>query len=357
MTDPELHRMASTVLMPGFSGTRVPDWLARAIDDGLGAVLYFAHNLTEDPAGLSARLHALRPDLLVASDEEGGRVTRLHAATGSPYPGHSELGRAGDVRLTQATAAELGQDLRAAGIDLALSPVVDANTDPANPVIGDRAFGSDPRTVALHGAAFVTGMQSTGVAACAKHFPGHGDTRTDSHLDLPVVDIDAATLRGRELGPFAEAIRAGVRTVMVGHIRVPVLDEAPASVAPRAYALLRKELGFTGAAVTDALDMRGLSRYTGATTVEEAVGAGAVAALAAGADLLCLGNPVRDPIGGEAVFSAARDRLLAGIADGSVHPDRLAEAAARMRELARSSIRAPGVLDQRGGGRGSFPRR
>ncbi|GAB3455249.1 hypothetical protein GCM10027570_35870 [Streptomonospora sediminis] len=358
--DPALLRMAHTVLMPGFTGTAVPSWLARAIDRGLGAVLYFAPNLAVGPATLSARLHALRPDLLAACDEEGGRVTRLHAAAGSPYPGHGELGRGTPAR-TRETAAAMGRELAAAGIGAALSPVADINTDPANPVIGDRAFGAGPEQVAAHTAAFVEGLHAAGIAAAAKHFPGHGDTRTDSHIDLPVIGAGLRTLRRRELVPFAAAVEAGTDLVMTGHIVVPELDRAPASVSPRCYALLRSELGFTGAAVTDALDMRGLAAYTGAADRVAGVARGAAAALAAGADLLCLGNPgnlgklgnrggaagaAADPGAGapaadEAVFRAALDGVLAAVDAGRVAPDRLAEAARRVERLLVSGAAAP----------------
>ncbi|MFC4561204.1 glycoside hydrolase family 3 N-terminal domain-containing protein [Nocardiopsis mangrovi] len=332
--DPSVRRMAHTVLMPGFCGTGVPPWLERAItDEGLASVLYFAPNLTEDPAGLSARLHGLRPDLLVASDEEGGRVTRLHAGAGSPYPAHGELGAADDIAHTRGVAAAMGRDLRAAGIDAALAPVVDVNVNPANPVIGPRAFGAEPAAVAAHGAAFTAGLHEAGLLSAAKHFPGHGDTRTDSHVDLPVIDIDMATLRARELVPFRAAVRTGVDMVMVGHIRIPALDDAPASVSPRAYALLRDEVEFRGVAITDALDMRGLARHTGAGSVLEGVARGAVAALSAGADLLCLGNPYTARAGDEEMFAGTRDRLLEGVAAGAVPVERLAEAAGRVERL------------------------
>ncbi|QBI55302.1 glycoside hydrolase family 3 N-terminal domain-containing protein [Streptomonospora litoralis] len=372
--DPALRRMVHTVLMPGFGGTSVPPWLARAIDDGVGAVVYFAPNLGADPAALSAELHALRPDVLAASDEEGGRVTRLHAARGSPFPGHGELGR-GSPERTRATAAAMGRELAHAGIGAALAPVADVNVDPANPVIGDRSFGADPERVAAHTAAFVEGLHAAGIAAAAKHFPGHGDTRTDSHVGLPVIGVDIATLRRRELVPFAAAVAAGADMVMTGHIAVPALDTAPASVSARCYGLLRSELGFAGAAITDALDMRGLAAHTGAGDRAAGVARGAVAALAAGADLLCLGNPadtgraenaeraVGFPGGpggrvaageerrprtprtaaatGEALFRAARDAVLAAVDEGRIGKSRLAEAAGRVEGLLASRSRAP----------------
>ncbi len=332
-SDPQVARMVHTVILPGFRGTTVPTWLARAIEKGVGAVLYFAGNLTADPAHLSDRLHGLRPDLLIASDEEGGTVTRLHAGTGSPYPGHKELGAGGDTRRTREVAHAMGRDLRAAGIDAALAPVMDVNVDSANPVIGPRAFGDDPVLVAEHGTAFITGLRAAGLATAAKHFPGHGDTSVDSHVALPIVDVDMVTLHQRELVPFAAAVAADADMVLAGHIVVPALDDAPASVSPRAYALLRGELGFRGVAVTDALDMRGLARHTGAKTGPTAIARGAVAALAAGADLLCLGNPYTAGHDDSAVFGAVRDRLLEAVSSGTVPVGRLAEAAERVDRL------------------------
>ncbi|WP_245646004.1 glycoside hydrolase family 3 N-terminal domain-containing protein [Nocardiopsis trehalosi] len=332
--------MANAVVMPGFTGTGVPDWLARAIDEGLRSVLYFAPNLTADPAGLSERLHGLRPDLLIASDEEGGTVTRLHAAAGSPYPGHGELGAADDLDRTRDVAEAMGRELRSVGVDAAIAPVMDVNVDPANPVIGPRSFGADPHRVAAHGTAFIAGLRAAGLATAAKHFPGHGDTRTDSHVALPVIDIGMATLRERELVPFAAAVEAGVDMVMAGHIRIPALDGAPASVSPRAYALLREELGFDGVAITDALDMRGLARHTGADTVLEGTARGALAAFAAGADLLCLGNPTTAGEDDEALFTASRDRVLAAVDSGDVPVARLEQAAERVERLIAGRQRA-----------------
>ncbi|MBB4933129.1 beta-N-acetylhexosaminidase [Lipingzhangella halophila] len=331
--DPEVARLAHAVLLPGFSGTSVPSWLARAVEDGLGGVIYFAHNLTADPAGLSAQLHGLRPGLLLASDEEGGTVTRLHAASGSPYPGHAALGAATATTRTYEVAAAMGGDLSRAGIDIAFAPVVDVHVDPDNPVIGVRSFGADPGRVASHGAAFVDGLHAAGVAATAKHFPGHGDTKTDSHTALPVIDIDPATLYERDLVPFSAAVEAGAELVMPGHIRIPALDEAPASLSARCYQLLRTELGFTGIAVTDALDMRAVAHHTGARDAVDGIARGAVAALSAGADLLCLGNPRTAGHPDQAMFSAARDAVLDAVRSGALPRSRLAEAAERVTAL------------------------
>ncbi|HEY0639743.1 MAG TPA: glycoside hydrolase family 3 N-terminal domain-containing protein, partial [Pseudonocardiaceae bacterium] len=208
-----MNELAAGVLLPGFIGHTPPGWLLDAVADGLAGVLYFAPNIggAEQVAELSGTLRAVRPDLLVSADEEGGDVTRLRSATGSHLPGNAALGAVDDEAVTEAVATAIGRELRLVGVDLNLAPCVDVNCDPANPVIGVRSFGSDPALVARHGAAYVRGLQAAGVAACAKHYPGHGDTRVDSHLALPEVPADEATVRARELPPVAAAVAAGAR--------------------------------------------------------------------------------------------------------------------------------------------------
>ncbi|MEV0776691.1 glycoside hydrolase family 3 N-terminal domain-containing protein [Streptomyces sp. NPDC050428] len=321
-------RLVSSVLLPGFHGTEPPAWLLDAVDAGLAGVVYFAHNVPDPKtaAALSATLHARRADLIVASDEEGGDVTRLEAATGSSYPGNGALGEVDDTDVTERVARAIGHDLRAAGIGLNLAPDVDVNADPDNPVIGIRAFGSDAALVARHSAAYVTGLQSAGVAACAKHFPGHGDTAVDSHLRVPQLDADLDLLRRRDLLPFTAAIEAGSRCLMTGHIKALPFGEAPASLNPEAARLAREELGFTGAIVTDALDM-------GAVLAEPGFGPACVQAVLGGADLLCLGNP-SSAEAAESAYRAARDALLDAVARGVLPTDRLIDAGRRARELA-----------------------
>ncbi|HET7046412.1 MAG TPA: glycoside hydrolase family 3 N-terminal domain-containing protein, partial [Gaiellaceae bacterium] len=234
--------------------------------------------------------------------------------------GNLALGAVDDLELTERVAAAIAGDLARAGIGLDLAPVADANTNPRNPIVGVRAFGSDPELVARHVAAFVRGMQACRVAACAKHFPGHGDTSADSHLELPRVegDLEAA------LVPFRAAVVAGVRAVMTGHLLVPALDDVPATISSRiVHDLLRGELGFTGLVVTDALEMRAISAGVG---VEE----GAVRALAAGVDALCLGHDLGD----EAV-DAVRRAIVEAVREGRLTEERLAEAAARVEATAR----------------------
>src|SRR2546430_3529481 len=254
-----IEAVALRCILPGFEGMRAPDWVLRRAADGLGGVILFARNFESKPqlTGLAAELHSARHGLLVCIDEEGGDVTRLEARTGSSYPGNLALGIADTVSLTRDVAAAIGAELAACGIDLNLAPVADVNSNPQNPVIGVRSFGSDAAAVARHTAAYIEGMQDAGVAACAKHFPGHGDTAIDSHLDLPVVAEDPHL---RALGPFASAIECGVQSIMSAHVGVPGIDDAPATLSPRIMTgLLRDELGFKGLAVTDGLEMQGLT--------------------------------------------------------------------------------------------------
>ncbi len=183
---------------------------------------------------------------------------------GSSRPGNFALGAVDDPALTEAVARDLGAELAAAGITLNYAPDADVNSNPANPVIGVRSFGADPALVARHTAAWVRGLQAGGVAACAKHFPGHGDTRVDSHHDLPRITADRARLDACELAPFRAAVAAGVQAVMTGHLLVPALDpELPATLSQRILGgLLRDELGFSGVVVTDAVEMRAVAdRY------------------------------------------------------------------------------------------------
>jgi beta-N-acetylhexosaminidase len=318
-----VERLALRCVLPGFVGTGAPDWVRRRAGDGLGGVVLFARNIEdrERLRALTASLHEARPELLVAVDEEGGDVTRLEARTGSSYPGNLALGTADDVGLTRAVAEAIGTDLADVGVDLNLAPVVDVNSNPLNPVIGVRSFGSDPGLVARHTAALVSGLQAAGVAACAKHFPGHGDTEVDSHVGLPVVASDP---HDGALEPFQAAIAAGVRAVMSAHIVVPAVEDAPATISrPVMTGLLRDELGFDGLAISDGLDMKALSAESG---IPEA----AVRALIAGCDAVCVGGGPAD--------SEVVDGIVAALADavrkGRLLESRLAEAAGRVDALA-----------------------
>jgi beta-N-acetylhexosaminidase len=319
--------LVNAVLLPGFTGTTVPGWLARAADAGLAGACLFAENVGPGLRGLTTGLHELRPGFLVASDEEGGSVTRLDGA----WPSAAALGRLDDEAVTEAVAADIGARCRAHGIDLALAPVADVNAEPRNPVIGIRSFGATPDLVARHTAAFVRGMQGAGAAATAKHFPGHGCTTVDSHLALPVIHDDAATLRERDLPPFAAAVAAGVRCVLTAHVRFPALDDRPATMSPPLLSLLRHELGFDGVVISDALDMAAVAATVG-------MGPGAVAAVAAGVDLVCIGSPANG-YDDETGYREVRDALLAALADGTLPRERVADAGRRVAALA-SWVRA-----------------
>ncbi|KRE21156.1 glycoside hydrolase family 3 protein [Agromyces sp. Soil535] len=328
-----LRRDILTTLLPGFDGTEAPDWVLRLLAEGLGGVCLFGQNVADagQLRALNAALRTANPLAVVAIDEEGGDVTRLFYDRGAPYPGNAVLGRIDDTELTERVARAVGEALVATGCTVAFAPDADVNSDADNPVIGVRSFGADPELAARHVAAWVRGIQSTGVAASAKHFPGHGDTSSDSHLALPVVDVPLETLRDRELVPFRAAIAAGTRTIMTSHILLPRLDaEQPATLSPRiVHGLLRGELGFEGVIVTDALDMQGASGVHG---IPEA----AVRALAAGCDLLCIGSDNTDAQLGE---------IAAGIEDairsGRLPAERVREAAARVRELGASAPTVP----------------
>jgi beta-N-acetylhexosaminidase len=315
---------AAACLFPGFEGEVVPDWLKGLVAGGLGGVVLFSRNI-RDPgqaAALTGALRAERAELLVATDEEGGDVTRLEAGRGSSFPGNLALGAVDDVALTRRVAAAIGGELAAVGIDLDLAPVADVVVDPAAAIVGVRSFGSDPHVVARHVVAFVEGLQSIGVAGCAKHFPGHGEAVGDSHLELPVVNADLETLRIRALAPFAAAVEAGVRAVMTAHVRFTALDDAPATLSARWIELLRSELGFDGVVMTDALEMHGAGGRAG---IEES----AVRALAAGADALCLGAEL-SPEQVERVHEA----IVEAVEAGRLAEERLHEAAGRVAALA-----------------------
>ena len=298
---------------------------AGALSGSLAGVTVFGPNIDTPGqlAALTARLRSARDEPLIAIDEEGGDVTRIAHRDGSPYPGNAALGAVDDVALTEAVYRALGGDLAALGINVDLAPSVDVNTAADNPVIGTRSFGSDTGLVARHAAAAVRGLQAAGVAACAKHFPGHGSTRSDTHQVIATVEGSMELITRRDLPPFEAAIAAGVRAVMPGHLRVPGLTgDLPASLSPAALTgLLRRDLGFSGVIISDALEMRAVRGPFG---IPEA----AVLAVAAGTDLLCFGRDQDQP-----TYLAVRDALVSAVGDGRLPGARLEEAAASVAGL------------------------
>ncbi|MBI2001548.1 MAG: beta-N-acetylhexosaminidase [candidate division NC10 bacterium] len=274
-----------TLFCLGFEGIRVPDDLRRLLGAGLGGVILFRRNLRdlEQICRLTAGLHAAASGpLLVGVDQEGGRVTRLPEPFLSPPPAAS-LGALDDAILTRDLARAVGRELRAAGFSWNLAPVLDVHTNPANPIIGDRAFSHDPERVARLGVAAIQGLTEVGLLATAKHFPGHGETAADSHLTLPESPQPTARWRAVEFVPFRRAIQAGVPVVLVAHLLCPALDrEAPSSLSRTVITdILRKELGYDGVVVSDDLEM-------GAIAARFDVGEAAVRFLEAGGDLVLI---------------------------------------------------------------------
>ncbi|NJQ05184.1 glycoside hydrolase family 3 protein [Streptomyces lonarensis] len=339
-----LSRDALTVLQPAFDGTdSAPAWLLRLLENGMSGVGLFGRNVVsaEQLTRLNGQLLAANPHALVAVDEEGGDVTRLEVADGSSFPGAHALGAADDPDLTRAVAAEMGRRLAACGVTVNWAPSADVNNNPDNPVIGTRSFGDDPDLVARHTVAFVQGMQATGVAACVKHFPGHGDTDVDSHLALPRIGVDLDTLQRRELVPFRAAVAAGTRCVMSAHLLLPALDpDLPGTLSPAVlHGLLRAPvaeggLGFDGLIYTDGMEMEAVAATHG-------IDGGSVMAIAAGADAICIGGTAWD----EGQVLGLRDALVRAVREGRLSEERLHEAAERCRELGRwtAAARAAGT--------------
>ena len=285
----ESLRKAGQRLAVGFEGHAVSSDLRRLLRDyGAGGVVLFARNVDtpEQVADLAREMQAVARDaghelpLVVAVDQEGGRVARL----GEPWtvwPPLRALGLAESEDLARGMGEELAKELSACGIRWDFAPVMDVDTNPRNPVIGDRSFGNDPDLVGRLGAAMIRGLQQGGVAASAKHFPGHGDTDVDSHLGLPTIEHSLSRLEDVELRPFRKAVEADVATIMTGHIVVRELDDRlPATLSPKVVQrLLREELKYGGVVVSDDLEMKAVA---GSWAPREA----AVLAAKAGCDLL-----------------------------------------------------------------------
>lgn len=330
--DADVRRLTLSCLLLGFVGPVPPRWMHEALHDGLGGVVLFGSNVGDGTRVdlLTAQLRkAAGRDIVLALDEEGGDVTRLDTARGSALPGAAALGHLDDPTATEEAYAAIAARLAAAGLTVNLAPVADVNIDPRNPVIGVRSFGADPARVARHVGAAVRGLQRGGLAACAKHFPGHGATRADSHHEVATVDRTAAELDAVELMPFGAAIAAGARAVMTGHLLVPALDhDNLATVSPAITSgLLRDRLGFTGTVMTDALEMRAVAATIGMVD-------GFVAALAAGADAIETGA-----LDYPELLDELPKAVLVALDAGVLTLDRLHQAAARTAALAAAADR------------------
>lgn len=317
--------MPERLLMIDLSGPRLTaDERAFLSEHPVGGVCLFARNIEDrfQVAELTAELRSLCGDaFLVATDQEGGGVVR---PLDVPYPPSAmALGAADDPALSEKVGAATARGLRSQGINLNFAPVADVNSNPRNPVIADRSFGEDPARVARHVAAFVRGTQAEGVAACVKHFPGHGDTETDSHLGLPVLEADLKRLEGLEFIPFRAALTANVAAVMSAHIVLPGFDaHRPATLSQAVLTgLLREHLGFDGVIFTDALNMRAVAdRYSPTGAV--------LGALAAGADMPVHVGPL--PEHREVALGLRR-----ALAEGRLEPASVERSLARVTALAR----------------------
>jgi beta-N-acetylhexosaminidase len=319
------------MLMIGFDGSTIHEAPAELIAD-LGGAILFQRNLHDalQSRRLIEDLQAARrsgaPPLLIAIDEEGGSVSRLRRF-GTPKPSAMLLGAADDPALTESMYAMNGDELALLGCNLDLAPVADVNSDRLNPVIGIRSFGSQPEAVGRHVAAAIRGLRRSGIASTAKHFPGHGDTAVDSHIELPVVERDLAHLRAVELPPFRAAIEAGVDVVMTAHVAFPAIDMSgsPATLSRAVVTgLLREELKYDGVVCTDCLQMN-------AVAARSSAGELAVKAVRAGVDLLVFSGGTDDAI-------AARAALREAMLDATLDARQVERSLARLDALRNAAI-------------------
>jgi beta-N-acetylhexosaminidase len=316
----------------GFDGLVPSTELRELLKRGVGAVIFFSRNIESagqfaDLCGQVKRL-AGRP-IVTCIDQEGGRVARLREGF-TAIPPMREIGRTGNVRRAEAIGRVLAAELRAVNIDLDFAPVLDVDTNPLNPVIGDRSFGPDPELVGAMGCALLRAMQAGGVAGCGKHFPGHGDTLLDSHLDLPRLPHDMARLNRVELPPFRRAIAAGVASIMTAHVIFDALDPGRPSTLSRAVigGLLRQELRYDGVVVSDDLEMKAISDHF---PPEEAV----PDCINAGADMVMICHTPQ-------VQHRGIDSAIEAVQKGRIAHERIAEALRRLDRLARQYVR-PGA--------------
>lgn len=336
-----IRRAIGQLLIGSFPSTTIPAELrSLAREFGLGGVILFARNIEEpgQVAELARDLQSLGGELplWVSVDQEGGRVARLRAPF-TKWPPMATLGRSGDERLASRFAAALAAELSAVGITLDYAPVLDIHTNAKNPVIGDRALAEDAETVGRLGAAIVRGLQDNGIAACGKHFPGHGDTSADSHFELPVVEHPPDRIRRVEFVPFREAIRSNVAFIMTAHVLVPSLDEQKPATLSRTivHGLLRDELGYEGVILSDDLEMRALAATY---TVPEA----AVEAIAAGCDgVLVCRHVVQDRAHDIDAQVQALEALIHAVEDERIPYGRIEDALARQRRAKERFLAVP----------------
>ena len=309
----DLNKKIGQLFMVGFDGLEVNEHITRMIlEQQVGGVILFRRNV-DTPAQVARLCRALQElnatvsdiALLIAIDQEGGMVMRLEQGV-TPMPSAMAFQQGGSVERCEQLNRVLGDELRQIGINMNLAPILDVNNNPMNPVIGVRAYGEDPATVIQYGMAAMRGQQAAGLVATAKHFPGHGDTATDSHYALPLVGHERSRLDSVELPPFREAIKQGVQAIMTAHVVFPAIETQPDLPATMSKAvltdLLRHEMGFDGVIITDCLEMAAISEGVG-------VAAGAQATVAAGADIVLVSHLLERQL---AAIDAVRQALLSG---------------------------------------------
>ena len=332
----DVRRHAGHLAIAGFSGYAIPAELrSLAKEFDLGGIILLARNVEspEQVAEVAREAQSLAKEtpLWVSVDQEGGRVARLRSPF-TIWPPMLALGRSGDERLAARFAKALAAELRAVGISLDYTPVLDINSNPANPVIGDRSLGDKPEDVARLGRIVIETLQAEGIAACGKHFPGHGDTGIDSHFDLPVIEHPPDRLEAVEFVPFKTAIEARVACIMSAHILVPSLDEErPATLSPAIVdGVLKKKLGFDGLVLTDDIGMKAISaRYSTAEAT--------VAAIAAGCDAVLLCGGEQEP------QFAALEAVVHAVEQGTLPLDRVEDAMSRHQRVKERFLAPPRV--------------
>lgn len=330
----DIRRHAGQLAFAGFAGHSIPaDLRSLAKEFDLGGIILFARNV-ESPEQVAeiareAQLMAEELPLWVSVDQEGGRVARLRSPF-TVWPPMDTLGRSGDEALAVRFAKALAAELRAVGVTLDFTPVLDILTNPKNPAIGDRALASTPEDVARLGVAIIQTLQSEGIAACGKHFPGHGDTSTDSHHEMPLIEHPPDRLDAVELVPFKRAIAAGVAGIMTAHILVPSIDEErPGTLSPAIVTgLLKEKLGFQGMVFTDDIGMKAISaRHTTAEAT--------VLAIAAGCDAVLMCGDSQEP------QFAALEAVIHAVEDGELPLRRVEDALARHRRTKERFLAPP----------------
>jgi beta-N-acetylhexosaminidase len=322
----EIRRHIGQLSIAGFAGDTIPsDLRALAREFDLGGIILFARNVVEPEqvAEIAREAQSLAQELplWVSVDQEGGRVARLKAPF-TIWPPMLTLGRSGDEELAGRFARALAAELKAVGINLDFTPVLDILTNPKNPAIGDRALAERAEDVARFGQRIITTLQDAGIAACGKHFPGHGDTSTDSHHELPLIEHSPDRIEAVEFVPFRAAIEASVASIMTAHILIPAYDETrPATLSPAIVdGLLKKKLGYQGLVLSDDLEMKAISARYG---VPEAT----LAAINAGCDAVLMCGSSQEP------QFAALEGLIRAVEQETLPLKRVEDALARHRRV------------------------